>query len=294
MRKLVVAFLGAALLATPALADLTVNMDLGTLGAGVLNLAGDTTGLVNNCDYYDGAATWLESGPEYVYEFAIASDMTVDMVQNLTGSPDLDHFVLDSLVTTWDGTYNRSANAVGFVDESSSFGMLAAGTYYLSVDGYSGAEGLYDFDLTFTEFVPPEPPVALAVNLPYDAAQNIAAADDVLWFSFDASADPMDIWTEGADPSPIGDTEIGLYDSLGNLVANNDDGGPAGGYYSGLMGQTLDPGTYYLAVGGYNTSFSDGWAVDGGTATGDLMLHITPEPASLLLLAIGALALRRR
>lgn len=275
------------------MADLAIDANLGLLTPGVYNLAGDNTGQLNDCDYYS-SASWLESGGEYVYEFSLAGWMTLGLSQNLAGGPDHDQFVLNDLTTTWDGIYN-SATSMAFVDEDGGFGTFGAGTYYLSVDGYSGATGLFDMDLTATEYVPPDPPVATLVNLPYDGAHNIAATDGVLWFQFTiGDGTTCDFWTEAADPNPINDTEIGLYNSLGALVADNDDGGPGGGYYSGLMGQELAGGTYYLAVAGYDSSFYEGFDVTGGTATGDFMLHMTPEPSSLTLLALAGLALIRR
>jgi len=170
--------------------------------------------------------------------------------------------------------------------------------FYESYD--DGGDGLPDatwdyIDFLFGDWSPPEPPDALAIDVPSDTAGNIAAAGGVNWYEFTiAGALDMDMWTEAGTPDPIGDTELGLYDAAGDLIANNDDGGPGGGYYSQIL-QTLDAGTYYLAVGGYNSTFNGTmWDVVGGTATGDYLLHVVPEPASLLLLALGALALRRR
>ena len=283
------------LLVSPVAADLLVDQDLGTMSAGSLNLANTTLGQPNNCDFYN-TATWTEALGEYVYEFTLPSPMSIDIAQNTTGGSDNDHFMLNSLATYFDGTYWRSNNSLAFVDESGSFGGFLAGTYYLSVDTYGNStEGPFDFDLTFTDWTPPQPPVATPVSLPYAGAGNVAAAGDVLWYEFTLGSDTtVDIWTAEAQPTPIGDTEIGLYNQLGQLVGNNDDGGPGGGTYSGLMAMDLAAGTYYLAAAGYNTTFAADFAVTGGTYTGDFMLNITPEPASLMLLGLGAVLLRRR
>lgn len=113
------------------------------------------------------------------------------------------------------------------------------------------------------------------------------------------------------------DTEIAIYDSAGNLIATNDDGG--GGLYSQLSfgfddpfalggsdtnagdhGVFLAPGSYTVVVGGFNTDFT---ALIGdivpGTSEGDYDLSIAyfrgvPEPGSLSLVGLCGLAFLRR
>ncbi len=122
------------------------------------------------------------------------------------------------------------------------------------------------------------------------------------------------------------DTELGLYGQDGALIANNDDaagvlqsevstGGVSfddmGGIFSGIAA-----GEYFIAVGRFNTVFNPGFDVVGDeeaggvytlnagatTVTGDLLADtidwykftITPEPTSLVLLALGGMFIRRR
>jgi hypothetical protein len=277
------------LLAATALADLLVNQDLGTLFAGTIRLSGDTTGYPNNADKYDGLGmpTYTENGPEYVYQFTLTSTMQLSIpTQYQSGAPDNDQFILNRRTTVFDGVYNRAVGGVGFVDETGSFRAYGPGTYYLSVDGYNGAAGAYDFDFMAVDYsaTPPsvqadlgaiddigsDPDVVVSGNLP---------ASTIRWYKFSVS----DIWdpgylqidTEGTMLTPSNDTEIALYDEVGNFLVTDDDGG------SGLLsmmrfgagqnhGAFLGAGTYYLAVGGFNSTFANAFnatSTSGNTGT---------------------------
>ena len=92
------------------------------------------------------------------------------------------------------------------------------------------------------------------------------------------------------------DTELGLYDSAGNLIDDDDDGGA--GLYSSITA-TLDIGTYYIAVGEFNTVFGDFFSATGNgqfgdTEGGDYWINIIPEPGTALLLGLGVVGLIRR
>jgi hypothetical protein len=122
----------------------------------------------------------------------------------------------------------------------------------------------------------------------------------VVWYRFDLaqSVDAidlefLDIDTEGSVITGS-DTEIGLYDGLGNRIANDDDDGsatlsqlsfgaplprPAVGTsvaYNGRDGATLAAGTYYLAVSGFDAIFNaTNWNVTTThTRTGTLNTNI--------------------
>jgi MYXO-CTERM domain-containing protein len=160
-----------------------------------------------------------------------------------------------------------------------------------------------------------------------DLVTNVnIAPNEVLWLQFSipsgiASPDWLDVTTSGTATGI--DTEIGLYDALGNRVANDDDNGIglastlSFGAGSGLMlgdafnlggdglangenGNIASAGTYYLAVGEFNVEFGDtGFdVVSTGTDTGGPVqvsfFTNVPTPGAFALLGLGGFAAARR
>jgi hypothetical protein len=66
------------------------------------------------------------------------------------------------------------------------------------------------------------------------------------------------------------DTEVAFFDEQGNLIATNDDIAP--GNLQSELNIYLEPGTYFAAIGGFNTQFTDGFGVsfNGCPASGEL------------------------
>ncbi|RMH10921.1 MAG: hypothetical protein D6695_10450 [Planctomycetota bacterium] len=151
-------------------------------------------------------------------------------------------------------------------------------------------------------------------------------AGEVAWVRFEIPAISaplyLDFATEGST-NPDGstaDTELGLYDGVGNFVATDDDDGVSlfsvltFGAGSGLMlgdsfnlggdgianGEdgNLGAGVYWLAIGEYNTTYNAAnWDVAGGNEAVNYVLSVyanIPAPASLALLGLGGLVARRR
>jgi len=105
------------------------------------NYTGDTSTLTNNLFGYS-CVGWDESGPEAVYELTL--DNPGDLQVNLTISTgDQDLFLLTDC-------YDPSTCLEG-ADQLLTLDDLVAGTYYLVVDGFSGAAGPYEIQIGFEE-----------------------------------------------------------------------------------------------------------------------------------------------
>jgi hypothetical protein len=100
-------------------------------------IAGVTTGAANHVSIY-GCAPWLpETGPERVFSLSLQTSTDVDAL--LGGlSSDLDLFLL---------TGASPASCIAFGDNAISARGLAAGVYYLVVDGFGGAAGPFQLDV---------------------------------------------------------------------------------------------------------------------------------------------------
>lgn len=198
-------------------------------------------------------------------------------------------------------------------------------------DGGSLTDSEWDsYTITFNAFVPPTPPACIDLgtvsNGNYPVVQTGAiASGQTVWYCFDVSAgtNPLDIFTHGSTGTGGAagglDTELGLYNSAGVLVATNDDiggvsgfgdfasritvgagsgtdvnGEAAGGTGLGTNVASLPAGRYYLALSTFNSTFANDWSVTAGTQSGQFSLTIVPTPGAFALLGLGALAAGRR
>lgn len=214
--------------------------------------------------------------------------------------------------TTFAGTVAVGPNTIG--GGSALWGNDVVGTwtfeFFESFDD-AGIDATWtNVNFDFYDFAPVGPPantyVGVNPNTTETGPLNLA---EVTWYSFDvaggAGAQPWSIDTFGSTNTggSFGDddTEIGLFDSAGNLIASNDDADFGAGILTSLLDDTtvgaLADGTYYVAVGSFNTVYGPGFAADStSTATGTNVVNFSfvPAPASAALLGLGGLAAIRR
>lgn len=302
----------AVAISSPVLANLVVNTNLGNVGAGSVPISGTTVGQANEADTYsppgNTAAIWDQ---DYVYQFTTTQSFLITLNSNdPNGTIDNDFFLLNnpSTFTNVNGLQEATVVHTNLVEVSGSFGVQPAGTYYLSIDAWRGVPGAagtpptgragpFSGALTLaTVTAPTATQAALGGSL-----SGVLAPGGHDWYKFNYNGSGgFSIDTEGSVFAPSNDTELGLFNSSGGLVASDDDGG------SGLLSLITSPaglpaGTYYLAIGGFNTDFASGFQATGGTNGGSYIINglntsNVPEPASLAAISLASLlvAWRRR
>jgi hypothetical protein len=140
-------------------------------------------------------------------------------------------------------------------------------------------------------------------------------AGDVDWFRFTVGGTATVVASIFSLNNTSADSELWLVGSNGTtILAYNDDGNPGGGSprMSSLIQANLAPGTYFLAISGYNsaTNASDGNATrlpDGYAGATQLTGHnqnfdykfivgfnVIPTPGAAALLGLGGLTMARR
>ena len=101
------------------------------------SISDSTYGSPTNVDSYSGSP-WNESGPERVYRLVVPADGAAVTISITPHVGDLDVFLLDECDENTCIDYGDSE----IVEE------LNAGYYYVVVDGYMGASGTFDLDVT--------------------------------------------------------------------------------------------------------------------------------------------------
>jgi hypothetical protein len=171
---------------------------------------------------------------------------------------------------------------------------------FLMAQTFSGSAAQWDgVTVTINDNAPVAPP-STPTFVGGSLTGNLSAGE-VQWFSFAYSGSgALDFNTLGTTLSPNNDTEIGLYSAGGVLIDTNDDIDLAGGNLLSRLTFSdgeLPAGTYYLALGGFNTDFGPAFnVVSTSSETGPFVLNglAIPEPASLAGIAIAALFAARR
>ncbi len=121
-------------------------------GTGTVDTSTDGTSYWD--DYCGGLGAWYGvdwSGPEYIFSFAPATDTGAVFSIDTTAAMEI--FVLsdygDPTVCNPDGCLSIGASGAGLYNENSpaAFYAEAGETYFISVDGYLGAAGSFDYEL---------------------------------------------------------------------------------------------------------------------------------------------------
>ena len=164
-------------------------------------------------------------------------------------------------------------------DLYTSFGLASGGDYVGFYDPSGdlvnefGAGGA-DYPQQFTD---------VSYGVEATSTIDIPDAEDLGNFP---TASSITINTEGSDF----DTELGLFDQNGTLLAANDDALGPDGLQSQINTGTLADGTYYIAVGGFDSSFASGFSASSGSNAGNFNLDVFDASFSNTALISEALA----
>jgi len=114
-------------------------MAAATLGCGDIVTVDTSTG-TNNMGGY-ACSTWDESGPEHVYALPLApGSWAITATMTFISGGDLDIFILEGGCD--------SDNCIAYGDASASATVAGDQTIYIVVDGYMGASGIRDLEVT--------------------------------------------------------------------------------------------------------------------------------------------------
>jgi len=104
-----------------------------------------------------------------------------------------------------------------------------------------------------------------------------ASAEGIQWIQLDYAGGCGTVEIDTDLTTGVSDTELVLFTANGNAIATDDDGGE--GLLSRMVLTDLDPGTYYIATGPWNVTFSPGFdvATNNTTATGTIVVRVNAE-----------------
>ncbi|MEL6393243.1 MAG: PPC domain-containing protein, partial [Bacteroidota bacterium] len=146
---------------------------------------------------------------------------------------------------------------------------------FVIIPGSSNGTATVNFEVVCTDVPVVEETVTIDCLNELTAQATGEIDSDLAWFAVNFQGygtGDLVVNTEGS----TNDTELGLYDSAGNLIDNDDDGGT--GLLSMVSAADLPAGTYYVVVGDFNTSFgSTGFSVSPGTGGGDIVVNFAVE-----------------
>ena len=222
------------------------------------------------------------SGPENAIDLGLIGNSNDTIIIDTEGST-----VRDTEL----GLYNSDGVRLAYDDDSGNTELLSKlvlyglnpGTYFIAGCGYDTIFGSNFFEaVSNSDYVG-----NLSININGGSINNISSTQvlevrEVIWFSFSIEqGDEIELEPQsniGSSPdspiilgnlsynnslinfntsnSSVYDTEIGLYNSLGEKILENDDISSEN-YLSSITISSLSSGTYYVALAGYNTLFNN-------------------------------------
>lgn len=285
-----VPFLTACLLVStilPLRADYVVDFDLGNISLGSTQVVGTTAEVIldpgppeiiaggRNNIFFPGPprlGAWTINpafnwGHEVVYQFDLDVPAVIQLQKTSEFISDPDFFLLDGLSSFFDPLTAKDGAAevaaIGFLDgiapQLERLGAFRPGRYYLAVENALGPiageeqDAIFDFTMELTP----------ATSQELERPIGIVGVE----------GESISIDTFGSDY----DTQLGLYDRFGNIVAVNDDA--SDGLQSALSFPSgLDAGTYIAVVAGSGAEFQPLETVSAGGEVGNFLFNVSYGP----------------
>lgn len=141
------------------------------------------------------------------------------------------------------------------------YSAAAAGTHYIEARGFTeDAVGRYVLTLTPGE-IGASPDTAEYLSPNSDGrSSTVGTNDDLDWYVLEmVEGRPYRIYLDGAGDTPLADPFLTLYDSQGNSVVTDDDGGAGFNSYLSFVSPTGGP--YFIGVSSFGSGSSGGYAL---------------------------------
>jgi hypothetical protein len=134
------------------------------------------------------------------------------------------------------------------------YSATQAGTHYLEARGFTeDAAGRYAVSITGGEIGGSAEMAEYIAPNGEGRVSTIGTPDDTDWYSVELiEGRPYRFYADGMDPDPLADPLLTIYDSQGNQVAVDDDGGPGVNSYLSFTSPT--GGSYFAGVSSFNSS----------------------------------------
>lgn len=188
---------------------------------------------------------------------------------------------------------NSGGTTLGENDDFSGLGLFSQVSGSIPGDGTLEVQGTWWQNSTWNSgYAAP----AGAFNMSLYAVSVTTPGVSTQWYRFSGLGGSLE--AEIMSATGVTDTVMAAYDSAGNLLATDDDGGA--GFLSYISGTGVpSDGVVYLAVTYYRAGSQTDPAFyanqDGYSgAAGQFSLRVVPAPASLAILGLGLVGARRR
>ena len=155
-------------------------------------------------------------------------------------------------LTNYTGQFGPSSEPVLSFDISHSHTCACCGGADARIDKVAAADSVAT-NAIFAADIPGDTTTTVTIAPGGSVTSELETTGDTDWIAITLTAgQSINIALNGSGANPVSDTYLRLRDASGNLIAENDDGGP--GLNSALRFTATTDGTYYIEVDSYNNN----------------------------------------